>query len=780
MQSLFRSFLAGMSARLSLESLQRFRRYGFVVLVIYAAYAAVLVAELVESRQQALHYAGMESLNQVRSLDENLDGSIERVDTLLKELRFQVEPQLQSGRPPRAEVVNALLARFLAYLPESQSLRIAGPDGHFLYDASGTLFPAHIQDRAYFLAHRDNPGSGLVVSEPILARITKNWVFTVSRRLSGPQGEFLGIIQAAINADVLQRKMAGVRLEEGDVLSILDRDFRLLARVPPLPGQQGLRVAEKFRQEILARGGEEGSLRAVSPLDGKERVFGFRQSDDSPFIVLAGRQVDRVLAEWTRKAVFYGVCLLSGLVLLSVLMLFWGSMYRRALELAAQMSAESREIAEQLKGANAELEQHQAHLQQLVDERTRNIEVLNGELRLHVDQVEAANHAKSDFLASMSHEIRTPLNAIIGLTDLLLRKPQPPEDLDKLDKLRAAGRHLLGVINDILDLSKIEAGKLALRPERFALRALGANVVSMLAESARAKGLELKLEQAALPAFAWGDATRLTQSLLNLAGNAVKFTQRGTVSLRIRPVEAREDRLKLYFEVEDTGIGIDAETLSRLFAPFEQAGSSTARDYGGTGLGLAITRRLAALMDGETGVRSVPGVGSVFWFTAWVGRLAAAADEAGPGPLAEPVRRIREAHAGRRVLLVEDDEINQLVAREYLAEAGLQTDIAADGVEAVAMLSGLPPEHFALILMDVQMPRMDGLEATRQIRRLPGLAGIPVIAMTANAFDEDQARCIEAGMNDFVAKPVEPDRMFPTVLKWLAAGQALADTARSG
>lgn len=779
MQSLFRSVLAGVPIGLSLESLQRFRRYGFVVLVVYVAYAAVLITELVESRQQALHYAGVESLNQVRSLDENLDGSLERVDTILKELRFQVEPLMQASRPPRAEDVNALLARFLAYLPDSQSLRIAGADGYFRYDASGTLSSAHIWDRAYFVAHRDNPQSGLVVSEPIFARITNNWVFTVSRRLNGPHGEFLGVIQAAVSADVLQRKMAGVRLGEGDVLAILDRDFRLLARVPASPGNQGMPAAEHFRQAILAQGVDEGSLQAASPVDGKERIFAFRRGADSPFVVLAGRQVDRVLAEWTRKAVFYSVCLLSGLVLLSVLMVLWGSMYRRALELAAQMSAESRGIAEQLKRANAELEKHQAHLQSMVDMRTRDIEVLNAELRLRVDQVEAATRAKSDFLASMSHEIRTPLNAIIGLTDLLRRKPQAPDELDKLDKVSAAGRHLLGVINGILDLSKIEAGKLALCPACFEPLALGANVVSMLAESARAKGLELTFECAPLPEHAWGDATRLAQSLLNLVGNAVKFTEKGRVVVRLRLADESADSLKLHFEVEDTGAGLDEATLSRLFAPFEQGSVATARDYGGSGLGLAITRRLAGLMGGEAGGRSTPGVGSIFWFTAWVGRMPDAAQEERRTGGPEPLVQLRQAFAGSRILLVEDNEINQLVAQEYLAEAGLQSEVAGDGLEALAILSAAPPGYFALILMDMQMPRMDGLEATRQIRRLPAWAPVPIIAMTANAFGEDRARCLEAGMNDFVAKPVEPDQMFRTVSKWLSAGQAPDDTGRA-
>ena len=377
----------------------------------------------------------------------------------------------------------------------------------------------------------------------------------------------------------------------------------------------------------------------------------------------------------------------------------------------------------------------------------------------------------------MSHEIRTPLNAIIGLTALLRRRADSTDQIDKLDKIHAAGRHLLGLINDVLDLSKIEAGKLVLGEQDIDVRVLASNVVSMLADAARVKGLSLKTESDRLPHALRGDTTRLTQSLINLTGNAVKFTQSGSVTLRtLREVED-ERRIKIRFEVVDTGCGVDSETIGRLFVPFEQGESAAHERIRGTGLGLAITRRLAEMMGGEAGATSTPGVGSTFWFTAWLEKPASdslcravRAEAAEAAPAANALAALIDEFSGTRLLLVEDDPINQLVAEENLNAAGLAVDIAGDGLEAVEKVAAAPGAY-ALVLMDMQMPRLDGVNATREIRKIPGTAGLPIIAMTANAFSDDQARCFDAGMNDFIAKPVEVEPMFATLLKWLRKGR---------
>ena len=517
---------------------------------------------------------------------------------------------------------------------------------------------------------------------------------------------------------------------------------------------------------------------------------------------------------------------------------------------------------------------------------------------------EAATQAKSAFLANMSHEIRTPMNAIIGLAFLMMRESSDALQTERLRKVTDASHHLLQVINDVLDLSKIEAGKMVLEDADFSLDVLLSRAFEMVGPRAQEKGLELVLETDHLPARLRGDATRLLQALINLLGNAVKFTERGWVRLRTAILQEDGQRLQVRFEVQDTGAGIAPEDQRRLYTAFEQGDNSMTRGHGGTGLGLALTRHLATLMDGEVGLSSTERQGSTFWFTAWLRRAGeevehhspiamsmrgrrvllvddlpealaalrerlqllhlqvdsassgaaavelaekeAAAGRAydvmlidwkmapmdgietlrrlrqslgertppgvlvtafdatpawqqarearfvsvlvkpvtssalhdclvgvlkGRGPRVLPAAsvpgesetRLRREHSGRRVLLVEDNLINQEVAIALLGNVGLVVETAADGAQAVELALS---RAYDLILMDMQMPVMDGLTATRAIRERAGTV-TPIVAMTANAFGEERAACLAAGMNDHLAKPVDPDLLYATVLRWL-------------
>jgi len=406
------------------------------------------------------------------------------------------------------------------------------------------------------------------------------------------------------------------------------------------------------------------------------------------------------------------------------------------------------------------------------------LEALNEELRVARDKAEAGARAKSSFLANMSHEIRTPMNAIIGITHLLLRDTREPLGRDRLGKVAEAAQHLLGIINNVLDLSKIEAGKLDLEALDFELDGLLARSCGLISEEAKRKGLDLVVDRDDLPAMLRGDEVRLSQALVNLLSNAVKFTERGSISLRCQVVEQGSMNLLVRFEVRDTGVGIPKGQLAHIYTAFEQADGSTTRRFGGTGLGLAINRHLAELMGGSVGVESEPGVGSLFWFTA---RLQVAANQSVPPPATSTrqssAAQLREHHAGASVLLADDNLVNQEVARELLHSVGLQVDVADTGLRAVNMADR---RRYDLILMDMQMPEMDGLQATRAIRAKPRLANVPIIAMTANAFSEDREACLDAGMNDHVGKPVEPAALYDTLLRWLVIEQSRVAGVDSG
>jgi len=403
-----------------------------------------------------------------------------------------------------------------------------------------------------------------------------------------------------------------------------------------------------------------------------------------------------------------------------------------------------------------ELERHRHELEALIDNRTR-------ELAAAKLAAEAANIAKSSFLANMSHEIRTPLGAITGLAYLIRRTHLTAQQADWLTKLDVAGAHLLELINAVLDLSKIEAGKLSLDMADVNMASIAARVVSMLSERAAAKQLRLNIDMQALPAGLEGDPVRLQQALLNYAVNAVKFTTQGSVTLRALCTEETAETALIRIEVQDTGNGIPPDVLSRLFSAFEQADNSTTRQHGGTGLGLAIVKQLAQLMGGDAGAESIIGTGSTFWFTARLRKVAGGQmrrpRETGPAEAA-----LARDHAQARLLLVDDDAVNREVALAMLQTVIANVDVAEDG-QAAIRLAGT--RHYDLILMDMQMPGISGLEATRQIRRLPGGTRTVIVALTANVFAEDKAACFAAGMDDYLAKPFTAELFFETLLKGL-------------
>ena len=378
-------------------------------------------------------------------------------------------------------------------------------------------------------------------------------------------------------------------------------------------------------------------------------------------------------------------------------------------------------------------------------------------------QAEAANRAKSEFLANMSHEIRTPLNGIMGLATIIRNQGLTPRQTDLMGKLQVSSQHLLDLLADILDLARIEAGKLVIGAESFDANQLVDNLRSIMQADIERKGLQLHVDVEPLPGNLRGDRVRIRQAYLNLLGNAVKFTEQGSIALHVTKAAEDASSVLVRFEVEDSGIGVSADILPRLFADFEQADNSSTRKYGGSGLGLALVKRLAVLMGGEAGASSTPGVGSRFWFTARLNKPANGdADSIAPST-DKAIKELQARFAGKRVLLADDEPVNRMIAEMMLADAGLIVDQAEDGSQAVRMAG---ERRYDVILMDMQMPKLSGVEAARAIRTRRGQL-VPIIAVTANVFEQDRQECLAAGMNDFLAKPFDTATFYATLLRWL-------------
>ena len=677
-----------------------------------AAFALSVGFELWQTRQADHQRAAALVTSYVRLVEEHASSTFDRTSLILTNAVHDITAaDLDGARTMSPEHRAQVQERLLTRQREGAgivSISVTDADGIVFANTVGQPPGGFLGDRKYFLAVKAGNADTLAVSEAIKGRISNKWGIQVARRINRPDGGFGGMIVANLGlSEYFDRFYGTLSFSGSGVIELRDTDDRIMARFPHREEAINARVPAIDADDVISREPDEVVYRRASAIDGLMRITAERKLPGYPIHAVVGIGEDEYLAGWRGSvkvsAIVLTVAFLAALTTTNAM--------RRKAQLEGQVRAE-------------EARRQQAERRQ-VEEQAK--------------AAEASSHAKSDLLAIVSHEIRTPLNGVLGMSELLAQTALSPEQEDYLATIRQCGESLSSLLNDILDYTKIEAGRLELEVGDLDLRRLAEGAVTIVRQPAAAKGVALTIELSdQVPRWVRGDAARLRQILVNLLSNAVKFTATGEIVLAV----ACRPEGGLRFSVSDTGIGIPAEVLPNLFKPFSQADFSVTRRYGGTGLGLAICRRLVEAMGGSIGVDSRPGSGSVFWFILDLpeGRAGAPAPRL-PGP-GRPLG----------VLLAEDNPVNQRLAKAMLERGGHSVTIAEDGAAALARLA---ERRFDLVLMDIHMPGMDGFEATRRIRAStdPEIAGIPVIALTADALTEEARHWREAGMTGFIAKP---------------------------
>jgi signal transduction histidine kinase/ActR/RegA family two-component response regulator len=653
----------------------------------------------------------------------------------------------------------------------SNEIRLYGADGDTVNTSeSGAISTVSIADLNYFKSFKSNSTSA-ILAEPVRSNATSRWTISLARKIVNSDGIFLGVLTRRIDPSEFENFFESIALRSSVTVAMVHRDGRLLARFPKVEAPEKEAHATADLLHLLSTS-DHGTLQVSDAKDDVAVLASARQMRNFPIALVATMTTSAAQADWREQTrLLIVVAGLSASVIIAVFLLIghlWSREQKRA-EQRLALGKQQLDTALATELANRLAEQLQA--QKKLEDQKAELIAATGALSEARDAAEAASRAKSDFLAMMSHEIRTPMAGMMGMIDLLSGTSLNEEQQDLARVAQESAQNLLAVLNNILDFSKLEAGQVNPESIDFSIKHSIKSVISLLGPRAAGRGLRLNAILAPdLPIWLRGDPSRIGQVLLNLVGNAIKFTEHGSVQISVSHRVLQDSAFELRFDVVDTGCGIPTNMLSTLFSPFTQADGSVSRKYGSTGLGLAICKQLCLTMGGDIGVESASGHGSRFWFTV---RCQLGRPPEVTAPLLQPA--LAPDAADLDILIVEDNPIIRSLVFKLLARRGYEADQVNNGKEA---LEAVRAKRYGLVLMDMQMPEMDGLSATKAIRNLRGPErNVPIVALTANALVGQRETCLAAGMNSFLTKPIKPEALYDAISCW-AGPRHQADTER--